>query len=919
MNEQMTLYGTPAQASRQDSAAIRILLVEDNPGDVRLVQEMLRERGAAHVQIECAGTLVEAKACLGKKGVDVVLVDLGLPDSQGLDTCRRIRELAGDAAVVIVLTGTQDEETGLMAIREMAEDYLIKGQISGPLLVRSIRYAIERKRAEEALLDTSNRLVEAQRVMRMGSWEWDAVSDRITGSEEFYQLFDVPPEGIAKFMQFSERLHPDDRERVQRDVTDAMQHERPYDTDYRVKLSDGTWRDINGRGRVFIDADGKPVRMVGTCLDITERKLMEAALRESQEQFRIAQDMSPDGFTILQPVRDAQERVVDFTWVYENAAIARLNGTDPEAVVGQRLLELFPGHRGTTFLRAYQQVAESGETCIFEADYAGENMSKPISFRIVVVPMAGNIAILAQDITERKKAEEALRQSEERYRAILNGAAEGILIVEHHTRDIKYVNPAMCRLLGYDEDELKHLTVNDIHPAYILDRLGSDFEAHDRENKTMFLKDLECLKKDGTITYADVVITPRIIIDGRSHSVDFFMDVTQRKKAEDDKKKIEIQLLQSQKLEAVGRLTGGIAHDFNNILTTIIGNAEIMLGSLPKGDHLREETEEIRAAGERAADLIGQLLAFSRKQVLQPTIMSLNDTVHDMDRMFRRIIGEDIELRTILAPDLGLVEADQGQMEQVIMNLVVNARDAMPRGGKITIETANVELDEEYARSHIAVIPGSFVMMSVSDTGVGMTKEIQEHVFEPFFTTKEKGKGTGLGLSTVYGIVKQSKGSIWVYTELGKGTTFKIYLPRAERLISEKKKKDKKAEALTGSETILVVEDDAMVRKFAERVLKGFGYRILIAANGDEAVSIAGEYEGPIDLMLTDVVMPGMSGEDLENRLKASKPGIKVLYMSGYTDDAIVHHGILDKGKIFLQKPFTIESLGRKVKEALGD
>jgi CheY-like chemotaxis protein len=290
-----------------------------------------------------------------------------------------------------------------------------------------------------------------------------------------------------------------------------------------------------------------------------------------------------------------------------------------------------------------------------------------------------------------------------------------------------------------------------------------------------------------------------------------------------------------------------------------------------------------------------------------------------MDRMLRRIIGEDIELRTILAPDLGLVEADTGQIEQVIMNLVVNARDAMPTGGKITIETANAELDEEYARSHIAVIPGSYVMMSVSDTGVGMTKEVQEHVFEPFFTTKEKGKGTGLGLSTVYGIVKQSKGNIWVYTELGKGTTFKVYLPRAERLISEKKKKDEKAEALAGSETILVVEDDEMVRKFAERVLKGFGYRVLIAANGEEAVRIVGEHEGPIHLMLTDVVMPGMSGQDLEDKLKASKPGIKVLYMSGYTDDAIVHHGILDRGKIFLQKPFTVEALGRKVKDTLED
>ncbi len=526
---------------------------------------------------------------------------------------------------------------------------------------------------------------------------------------------------------------------------------------------------------------------------------------------------------------------------------------------------------------------------------------------------------LEKEVKARKEVEESLLQSEERYKAVFEGAAEGILIVEHLTRDIKYVNPAMCRMLGYDEDELKHLNVNDIHPESVLDRLGSEFEAHDRESKIMFRQNLECLKKDGTIIYTDIVITPRIVIDGIPHSASFFMDVTQKKKAEDDKKKMEIQLSQSQKLEAIGRLTAGIAHDFNNIMTTIIGNAEIMLSILPKGDPMREGAEEIRDAGERASGLVSQLLAFSRKQVLQPTIMSLNETVRDMDKMLHRIIGEDIELRTILVRDLGLVEADQGQMEQVIMNLVVNAREAMLAGGKITIETANVELDEEYARSHIAVIPGPYVMMSVSDTGVGMTKEVQEHVFEPFFTTKEKRKGTGLGLSTVYGIVKQSKGNIWVYSELEKGTTFKIYLPRADRPISEKKKKDKKAEALSGSETILIVEDDEKVRKFVERVLKGYGYRVLIASNGEEAVRIAGEYEGHIDLMVTDVVMPGMGGQDLENRLKASKPGIKVLYMSGYTDDTIVHNGILEKGKIFLQKPFTIEALGRKVKEALRD
>jgi two-component system cell cycle sensor histidine kinase/response regulator CckA len=651
--------------------------------------------------------------------------------------------------------------------------------------------------------------------------------------------------------------------------------------------------------------DGQECRSV--VADITERRQAESTLRAIF-------DSTGDGILLA----EAETR----RFVHANNAISRMLGYSQEEIMDLSVADIHPAedlpHVSAQFekqLRGEITLApglpvKRKDGSVFYAD---------VSTAPLKLEGRPHMLGIFRDITERKRAEESLRQSEENYRSIFEGAAEGILIAEHHTRDIKYVNPAMCRMLGYNEDELKHLIVNDIHPAYILDRLGSDFEAHDRERKTMLQQDIECKMKDGTIIYADVVITTRIIIDGIPHSAAFFTDVTEKKKAEDDKKKLEVQLLQARKLEAVGRLTGGIAHDFNNILTAIIGNAEIILADLPKGDPMREGVEEIRVAGDRAVSLTGQLLAFSRKQVLQPTVMSLNETVRDMDRMLRRIIGEDIELRTILAPDLGLVEADAGQIEQVIMNLAVNARDAMPVGGKLTIETANAELDEGYSRAHIAVIPGSYVMLSVSDTGVGMTKEVQGQIFEPFFTTKEIGKGTGLGLSTVYGIVKQSKGNIWVYSEPGKGTTFKIYLPRVERSIYTKKKRDKKAGPVTGSETILIVEDDEMVRNFTARVLKGCGYRVLVAADGEEAVRVSGTHEGPIHLMLTDVVMPGMSGQELGERLGASRPGIKALYMSGYADNAIVHHGVLDPEKAFLPKPFTPDALGRKVREVLGD
>jgi two-component system cell cycle sensor histidine kinase/response regulator CckA len=389
--------------------------------------------------------------------------------------------------------------------------------------------------------------------------------------------------------------------------------------------------------------------------------------------------------------------------------------------------------------------------------------------------------------------------------------------------------------------------------------------------------------------------------------------------AEDEKKRIEEQLHQAQKMEAVGRLSGGIAHDFNNLMTIVMGNADLTLMRIPKDAPIREGVLEIKKAAERAASLTRQILVFSRRQIVQPVVLSLNELVLGTDKMLRRIIGEDIELEAALGPDLDRVEADPGQVEQVIMNLAVNARDAMPGGGRLTIETANVELDREYARNHIGVTPGPYVMLAVSDTGMGMTEEVRSHIFDPFFTTKETEKGTGLGLSTVYGIVKQAKGHIWVYTEPGKGACFKIYLPRVEKAGHVLKQPETRPESLQGTETVLVVEDNDQLRDMALKMLKRYGYTVLVAEGGQEALRIAGAHQGTIHLMVTDVVMPNMSGKEVADRIKAMKPGIKILFMSGYTDNAIVHHGILDKGIAFLHKLFTSQGLAQKVREVLGD
>ena len=385
-----------------------------------------------------------------------------------------------------------------------------------------------------------------------------------------------------------------------------------------------------------------------------------------------------------------------------------------------------------------------------------------------------------------------------------------------------------------------------------------------------------------------------------------------------ERARLEGQLRQSQKMEAVGRLAGGIAHDFNNLLTAVSGYGEILLESFKEGDPARTYVDEIREAARRAADLTRQLLAFSRKQVLEPAVLDLNVVLSEMDKLLRRVIGEDIKIVTSLDPGIGHVKADRNQVEQVIMNLVVNARDAMPKGGKLTLETKNVELDASYAVSHPDAVPGPHVLLAVSDSGAGIPAEVLPRIFEPFFTTKERGKGTGLGLATVYGIVKQSGGHIAAYSEPGRGAAFKVYLARVDGQIEEKPSKDTDRRIRTGTETILVVEDEAPVRKLLSQVLRRQGYTLIEAATGIDALEALSKHPEPIHLMVTDVVMPGMSGRELARKIEPLRPGLRVLYISGYTEDAIVHHGELDPGTAFLPKPFTPAALAKKVREVLG-
>jgi two-component system, cell cycle sensor histidine kinase and response regulator CckA len=510
---------------------------------------------------------------------------------------------------------------------------------------------------------------------------------------------------------------------------------------------------------------------------------------------------------------------------------------------------------------------------------------------------------------EHRRSEEALRKSEEWYRFLFQANPNSVWIYDSETLNFLAVNDTAVDHFGYSREETLRMKITDILKLKQVE--GGDLPEDLETLKGTLEKGGggSVLRKDGAIAHVEFT----------SHGLPFGRGTTRLLYAEDitEQMKLEAQFRQAQKMEAVGRLAGGVAHDFNNLLTIIGGYGDLIRDSIPQGSPAAEYVAEVLKASERAASLTRQLLAFSRKQVLAMRLLDMNELVASSEKMLRRLIGEDIELVAILKPDLGQVKADPSQIEQVILNLAVNSRDAMPQGGKLTIETGDIEFDESYARSHREVKPGHYVMLAVSDTGIGMDLETQKRIFEPFFTTKEKGKGTGLGLATVYGIVKQSDGCIWVYSEVGRGTTFKIYFPHVECATEEAAPPVAKAPSYRGTETILIVEDEDSVRDLVTEVLKAQGYSVLAADGGEAALTLSRKHAGDLHLIVTDVIMPKMSGKELTQQLRPLRPAAKVLYVSGYTDGAIVHHGMLEPGTAFLQKPFTPDGLLRKVREVL--
>ena len=546
---------------------------------------------------------------------------------------------------------------------------------------------------------------------------------------------------------------------------------------------------------------------------------------------------------------------------------------------------------------------------IHHTDGAGDGLQLAHAVRgLVGLVLLFDIYVVYQQL-QIYRIRQRLVESEELFRLITENAADMIAVIDGSGRRL-YNSPAYERLLGYSREELHDSSpMEQIHPE---DRpLVAEATKEARCTGVGRRIEYRMRHKDGTWRILESTASSVLNTDGKvERLVIVNRDITSRKRLEE-------QFRQSQKMEAVGRLSGGIAHDFNNILGVIIGYSEILQERMVQSEALRPCVEEILQAGRRAASLTRQLLAFSRQQVLAPVVLDLNATITDTEKMLRRLIGEDIELQTSLEQDLAYVKADQSQIEQVILNLAVNARDAMPNGGRLTIATENAELDEMAVRRYsYPVKPGRYVLLTVSDTGVGMSREIQGHIFEPFFTTKEKGKGTGLGLATVYGVVKQSDGYIELQSELGEGTTFKIYLPRVERGTAPETRKVLSAPLLAGPETILLVEDEDSLRNLTSGVLVSLGYTVLTASDGSRALQTSQAHPGEIALLLTDVVMPNMNGPALAEQLTKERPNLKVLYMSGYTGQR-VGEGVLPDGSYFLAKPFSRENLAQKVREAL--
>ncbi len=889
---------------------LRLLLAEDNPADAHLLLSHLKRVG--YVLTYDIVDLPESFRDKLQSDYDLILSDHNLRTWTGLDALEILRQSGKDIPFIVV-TGSLGDEAAVDYIKRGAADYVLKHRLN--VLPLAVGHALKEKEDRDENARLHERILAGKR-----EWEqtFDSVSDAVLILDNQCRIHRANRAASELLgMPFSKLIGQPCYEMFHGLATTpgGCLHEKLLNGggaqrhDFEEPRLGKTF-DVTST--LLGNTDGTPPGCIHVLRDITERNRAEQALRDSEELLRLLLSSTAEAICGL----DCEGKCI-----FSNPASLRLLGyQDPEELLGRNLHALVHHTRadGSPYLekdcRIHAAFREGKCTHVLdEVLWRADGSSIPVEYWSYPIRKDGALVgsvVTFLDISERKRAEAAHRESEAKYSEFIENATYGIYRSNPQGAFLD-VNSALVAMLGYgSKKELLSLNLDtDIYEnpderalalqSYQLGERGNGIEVSWR-------------RKDQRVIV--VRLCGRVIRDHKGvikHFEVIAEDVT-------EKRTLEEQFRQAQKMEAMGRLAGGISHDFNNLLGVIIGYSDLALTELSPDDRLRRRIEEIKKAGHRGASLTRQLLAFSRKQVLTPKVLDLNTVVSETSKMLRCLLGEDIELTMKLSPVLDHVKADPTQIEQVIMNLAINARDAMPQGGKLVVETANTELDGRYIqRKHIDVQPGNYVLLTVSDTGIGMDTSTETRIFEPFYTTKEKGQGIGLGLATVYGIIRQSGGYISVYSEIGKGTTFKVYIPRVKEKLS-----DVQPEVSTflplASGTILLVEDDDSLRDLSHQLLEGLGYTVIKAANGPDAMRIAAHFADPIQLLVTDVIMHGMSGRKLAELLSASHSQMRVLYVSGHTDDVLVHQAILKPGVAFLQKPFTRDGLAKKIEEVLG-
>ncbi len=747
-----------------------------------------------------------------------------------------------------------------------------------------------------------------------GFWDWDLVADTWAFSPGLYAMLGYQPDELSPCLNtWTNLMHPDDRDEALSLAQGCAGGECPsFDSEFRLCSKNGEWQWTRCRGRVVgTQASGQPARLIGVHSDIAARRQAEQAHRESEQRYRMLVENQGEGIGIVD---------VNEVFTYVNPAAEWIFGLEAGTMVGRSLSE---------FTDAEQLEQVTTQT---ERRRRGSRDSYELSFRradgrrrtmlVTAAPQydeqgdyLGAFGVF-RDITDRKHMEDTLRDEEQRYRQLIESLPHGVVLLQREST--VFANQPAVEMLGYERFE----DLAAVPPIELL-------TPTDRERVLGLLTGLRTGELVGPVHYQtvgrhasgrDIPIEAHVTAltyRGELALQLFMMDISERVEAEEQRSRLEKQLRQSQRLESIGRLAGGIAHDFNNLLSPIMLYSDMALQDLRPGEMHYEDFEQIGHAVTQAKNLTQQLLAFGRRQVLQMKVLKINDVVSEAHRLFRRLIREDIEIRLELAPKTGNLKADPSQLQQVLMNLAINARDSMDQGGVMTIRTADAELDEAHCSRHTNLTPGPYVTLEVADTGRGMAPETLAQIYEPFFTTKETGKGTGLGLATVHGIVMQHGGHIDVVSEPGAGTTFTVLLPQVEETKPLSRRPSPMAFPELSKATVLVAEDDDQLRAQVQRILEKLGLEVITATDGADAIGQAADYPGPIDLLLTDVIMPRMNGRELYQELRKTRPAVQVIFMSGYTDDVIADQQVMDEETLFLQKPFSMAALSQALRAAL--